>query len=244
MACDNFYSFNAWLDLRKNEGGATKRLMSEKKSDLPLFYNVPLQPDYSAEERLLSKGYQHIAGVDEVGRGPLAGPVVTAAVILDRNNIPIGLNDSKKLSAKKRMKLFCDILDSALAVSVSSLSATTIDKTDIRKAALEAMRRSVAGLFVNADYVLVDGRDIPPGLKCPAEALIKGDQRSQSIAAASIVAKVVRDRMMERAGEVYPEYGFEKHVGYATAAHRSAIEDKGPVSRLHRYSFAPIKGRF
>ena len=218
--------------------------MSHKNNDLPLFHDVPSMPDYSIEERLIAKGYQNIAGVDEVGRGPLAGPVVTAAVILDRNNIPDGLNDSKKLSAKKREALYDGILRSALAASICSLSAIEIDRTDIRKAALEAMRRSVCCLSVKADYVLVDGRDIPPKLVYPAQALVKGDGRSQSIAAASIIAKVTRDRLMEKVGEVYPAYGFEKHAGYATAFHRAAIEHEGPVKRLHRFSFAPIKGAF
>lgn len=218
--------------------------MSRNITDLPLFYELPLRPDFSAETRLLAAGCRYVAGVDEVGRGPLAGPVVTAAVILDAAHIPAGLNDSKKLSAKMRARLYEEILQKAIAVSIASISASAIDRTDIRKAALEAMRRSVAGLAIQPQYVLVDGRDIPPGLPCSADALIKGDQRSVSIAAASIVAKVVRDRMMERAGVVYPAYGFEKHAGYATVIHRTAIEEQGPVKGLHRYSFAPIKGRF
>ena len=231
-------------DLRKNSCNAIRLSMSHKNNDLPLFHDIPSMPDYSIEESLISKGYQNIAGVDEVGRGPLAGPVATAAVILDRNNIPEGLNDSKKLSAKKREALYDRILRSALAVSICSLSASEIDRTDIRKAALEAMRRAVSCLSVKADYVLVDGRDIPPHLGYSAQALIKGDGRSQSIAAASIIAKVTRDRLMEKVGEVYPAYGFEKHAGYATAFHRAAIEHEGPVKRLHRFSFAPIKGAF
>lgn len=230
--------------LRKNWGSAKTSFMSDKNTDCPLLFDLPKEPDFSLEKRLLGKRFRHIAGVDEVGRGPLAGPVVTAAVILDCNNIPSGLNDSKKLSAKKRDKLYEIILETALAVSICSLSATTIDRTDIRKAALEAMRRAVMGLFVKADYVLVDGRDIPPNMALPAEALIKGDGRSLSISAASIVAKVTRDRLMEKVGQAYPAYGFEKHVGYGTFFHRSVIETVGPVERLHRFSFAPIKGRF
>lgn len=232
------------LGLRKIEANAKITSMSDKSTDLPLFFDVPLAPDYSVEQRLFAKGIHYIAGVDEVGRGPLAGSVVTAAVILDKNAIPAGLNDSKKLTAKQRDRLFHEILETALAVSISSLSATSIDKTDIRKASLEAMRRAISGLFLKADYALVDGRDIPPNLPCPAQALIKGDQRSQSIAAASIIAKVTRDRMMEKVGAFYPAYGFEKHVGYATAVHRAAIAKEGPVERLHRFSFSPIKGRF
>ena len=231
-------------DLRKNSRNAIRLSMSHKNNDLPLFDDFPLMPDYSIEDRLIAKGYRNIAGVDEVGRGPLAGPVVTAAVIFDGNNIPDGLNDSKKLSAKKRVKLYDLIFDRAVAVSICSLSATEIDRTDIRKAALEAMRRAVHSLSVKAEYVLVDGRDIPPHLGYPAQALIKGDGRSQSIAAASIIAKVTRDRLMEKVGKVYPAYGFEKHAGYATAFHRVAIEREGPVKKLHRFSFAPIKGAF
>lgn len=241
---DRCYLCHKQLGLRKNEADAKMKTMSDKSINLPLFFDVPLSPDYSIEERLHAKGVSNIAGVDEVGRGPLAGPVVTAAVILDSNNIPEGLNDSKKLSAKKRNQLYDDILKTALAVSICSLSATTIDKSDIRKAALEAMRRAVTSLFLQADHVLVDGRDIPPNLPCPAQALIKGDQRSQSIAAASIIAKVTRDRMMEEVGKFFPGYGFEKHVGYATAYHRAAIERDGPIERLHRFSFSPVKGRF
>lgn len=212
--------------------------------DLSKMFKLPLQPNFSYELDLQNQGFLHIAGVDEVGRGPLAGPVVTAAVILDKNHIPDGLNDSKKLSFLQRNKLYHEILQSALAVSVASLCAHTIDQSNIRKATLEAMRRCIIGLAVPVHYVLVDGRDIPSQLLCPAMALIKGDQRSLSIAAASIIAKVTRDRMMECAGQVYKGYGFEKHVGYATLAHRTALDKKGPIIGLHRYSFAPLKGRY
>lgn len=204
-------------------------------------FNLPLQPDFSCELDLQKQGFFHVAGVDEVGRGPLAGPVVTAAVILDKDHIPDGLNDSKKLSFLQRNRLYHEILQSALAVSVASLCARTIDQSNIRKATLEAMRRCITGLAVPANYVLVDGRDIPFQLFCPAMALIKGDQRSVSIAAASIIAKVTRDRMMECAGQVYKDYGLEKHVGYATLIHRIALDKYGPIVGLHRYSFAPLK---
>ncbi|GAA5103357.1 ribonuclease HII [Bartonella jaculi] len=204
-------------------------------------FNLPLKPNFLCELDLQKQGFFHVAGVDEVGRGPLAGPVVTAAVILDKDHIPDGLNDSKKLSVKRRNELYYKILQSALAVSISSLCARTIDQSDIRKATLEAMCRCVTGLAIPANYALIDGRDIPFQLPCPATALIKGDQRSVSIAAASIVAKVTRDRMMECAGQVYKAYGLEKHVGYATLAHRVALNKYGPVVGLHRYSFAPLK---
>ncbi|UNE55037.1 ribonuclease HII [Bartonella machadoae] len=207
-------------------------------------FNLPLQPNFSYELDLQKQGFFHIAGVDEVGRGPLAGPVVTAAVILDKDRIPEGLNDSKKLSTLQRKKLYNDILQNALAISFASLCARTIDQSNIRKATLEAMRRCIAGLAIPVHYALVDGRDVPSELPCPATALIKGDQRSASIAAASILAKVTRDQMMECAGQVYKNYGLEKHVGYATLAHREALDKYGPVMRLHRYSFAPLKGRY
>ncbi|MET3589339.1 ribonuclease HII [Bartonella silvatica] len=206
-------------------------------------FNLPLQPNFLCELDLQKQGFLHIVGVDEVGRGPLAGPVVAAAVILDKDHIPEGLNDSKKLSIQRRKQLYDEILRSALAISVASLCARTIDQSDIRKATLEAMRRCVRGLAIPVHYVLVDGRDIPSKLPCPATALIKGDQRSVSIAAASIIAKVTRDRMMECAGQVYKGYSLEKHVGYATLAHRTALDHYGPVVGLHRYSFAPLKKR-
>lgn len=204
--------------------------------------NLSLQPNFSYESDLQNQGFFHIAGVDEVGRGPLAGPVVTAAVILDKDYIPDGLNDSKKLSLRQRERLYNEILQNALAISITSLCAHTIDQSNIRKATLEAMHRCLTGLAVPVHYALIDGRDIPSELPCPATALIKGDQRSVSIAAASIVAKVTRDRMMEYAGQIYKGYGLEKHVGYATLAHRVALDKYGPIVGLHRYSFAPLKG--
>ncbi|WP_019223440.1 ribonuclease HII [Bartonella rattaustraliani] len=206
--------------------------------------NLPYQPNFAYELGLHKQGFFHVAGVDEVGRGPLAGPVVTAAVILDKDHIPEGLNDSKKLSIRRRNELYDEILRSALAVSLASFCARTIDQSDIRKATLEAMRRCLTGLAVPVHYALIDGRDIPFELPCPATAVIKGDQRSVSIAAASIIAKVMRDRMMECAGQVYKGYGFETHVGYATLAHRVALDQYGPVVGLHRYSFAPLKERY
>jgi len=218
--------------------------MSRDVSDIPLFSSPPAKPDFAGELQLMGRGARHIAGVDEVGRGPLAGPVVAAAVILDADNLPVGLDDSKRLTAQSRAVLYKDILARALAISVCGLSARAIDRSDIRKCSLEAMRRAVGGLAISPCHVLVDGRDVPSGLPCAAYALIKGDQRSVSIAAASIIAKVLRDRMMARAGAVYPVYRLEKHAGYATVVHRRAIEEQGPVSGLHRYSFAPVRGRF
>lgn len=189
----------------------------------------------------MASGEWPVAGLDEAGRGPLAGPVVAAAVVLDPDRIPDGLDDSKRLTALQRDQLFDNILATALAVSLSSIAASGIDRVNILRASLEAMRRALVGLSVTPRLALADGRDVPPGLCCPGRALVKGDQRSQSIAAASIVAKVTRDRMMERCGLADQRYGFEAHMGYATERHREAIVLHGPVPRWHRVSFAPFK---
>jgi len=188
----------------------------------------------------MTAGRARVAGVDEVGRGPLAGPVVAAAVILDPAAIPEGLADSKELTAERRDELCALILASALAVGVGSAAATEIDTINIRQATLLSMRRAVKALPISPDLVLVDGND-PPALACGCEAIIGGDGLIASIAAASIVAKVMRDRMMARLGLLYPAYGFVSHVGYGTPAHRAALQAHGPCP-AHRYSFAPIKG--
>lgn len=189
----------------------------------------------------MAEGLWPVAGLDEAGRGPLAGPVVAAAVVLDPARIPEGLDDSKRLTALQREVLFAEILRKALGVSMASVSAEAIDGSDIRKASLEAMRRALAGLPLRPLLALADGRDVPPGLVCEGRALVRGDQRSQSIAAASIVAKVMRDRMMSACGRADARYGFELHMGYATAVHRSAVALHGPAARLHRISFAPFR---
>lgn len=196
-------------------------------------------PTYRIETDLREAGYLRIAGVDEVGRGPIAGPVVAAAVILDPFDMPEGLNDSKKLTEAKRENLFPLIMARA-SVSVASLPAASIDRLNIRAATLVAMRRALLGLALPADHILIDGRDIPPGLQAPATALIGGDARSVSIAAASIVAKVIRDRMMVFADRHYPGYQFARHKGYGSALHRAAVASHAP-SALHRRSFEPIK---
>jgi len=211
-------------------------------SDSLFAETLPAAPDFTHEQRLIHGGKQYIAGIDEAGRGPLAGPVVAAAVILDPENIPDGLNDSKKLTEKKREKLFDEILCSA-HVSWASLSAATIDDINIREAALLAMTRSVFNLSVRADHALIDGRDVPQKLIGMGEALVKGDARSVSIAAASIIAKVVRDRMMVQADQIYPQYGFAGHKGYGSKKHRDAIAEHGPCP-IHRKSFSPIKQMF
>jgi ribonuclease HII len=204
-----------------------------------LFDEGPIVPNFELELIARRAGHWPVAGADEAGRGPLAGPVVAAAVILDPERIPQGLNDSKQLTAARREALFIEILATA-TVSIASSSATRIDVTDIRKASLDAMRRAICGLAIPASYVLTDGLDVPAGLACPGKAVVKGDARSFSIAAASIVAKVTRDRMMARAGIVFPAYGFAAHAGYGTAQHRAGIEKHGPCS-LHRMSFRPLR---
>ena len=196
--------------------------------------------DFSRERDAIRKGLWPLAGVDEVGRGPLAGPVVAAAVILDPNAVPQGLRDSKALSAARREELFIEIAGSALAVGIAGATAVEIDAINIRQATLLAMRRAVAALALAPVCVLVDGND-PPMLACSCEAIIQGDASIASIAAASIMAKVTRDRMMARLCRRYPAYGFTRHVGYGTPEHRAALSEHGPCPE-HRYSFAPVKG--
>ena len=197
-------------------------------------------PDYICEQDLRARGLWPIAGVDEVGRGPLAGPVMAAAVILDPTDLPLGLDDSKKLSAKKREALFYEITTKALAISIASASAEEIDAINIRQATHLAMRRALNALALKPAYVLVDGNDLPRDLPCPGETLVKGDARSLSIAAASIIAKVTRDRLMANYARHYPAYGFECHAGYGTKAHLAAIKAHGPCP-LHRLSFATFR---
>lgn len=216
-----------------------RRMIRRLPADSPTLFSMPDGPDFAFEEQALRQGFRCVAGADEAGRGPLAGPVVAAAVILDSKNIPQGLNDSKALSAIQRERLFDEIVATS-TVAIASSSATTIDRTDIRKASLDAMRRALLLLTEQPDFALIDGRDVPPGLHCRGKAVVKGDARSLSIAAASILAKVTRDRMMSRAALLYPAYGFERHAGYATADHRRAIAEHGGC-RLHRMSFRPLR---
>lgn len=215
--------------------------MARARSDSPPLFEIIERPDFAFETRAIAEGQWPVAGLDEAGRGPLAGPVVAAAVILDPQKIPEGLDDSKRLTAEQREALFETIIGSALGVSMASICAEGIDSINILRASLEAMRRAALGLSVQPRLALADGRDIPPGLPCPGRALVKGDQRSQSIAAASIVAKVMRDRMMSGCGQAHVHYGFEAHMGYATPRHRTAIGNHGPIARLHRVSFAPFR---
>jgi len=194
-------------------------------------------PDFTFEQDLIARGALHIAGVDEVGRGPLAGPVTAAAVILDPDNIPDGLNDSKALTKKKREALEPLILSSA-KVCIAHASVGEIDEINILRASHLAMERAVSGLG-QVDHALIDGNMIPRGLTVPATTIIKGDARSLSIAAASIVAKICRDRIMWDLAQQYPGYGWETNAGYGSKSHMSALQNLG-VTPHHRRSFKPI----
>ena len=179
-----------------------------------------------------------IAGVDEAGRGPLAGPVIAAAVILDPRRPILGLADSKKLSEKQRNHLFNSIRQQALGWSVARATVNEIDELNILQASLLAMQRAVAGLKISPRLVLVDGNKCP-AFPCEAKAIVRGDDLEPAISAASIVAKVLRDRLMLLLDKKYPCYGFAKHKGYPTVSHVTALREHGP-SRVHRISFSPV----
>ena len=191
-------------------------------------------PDYVFESQLGGC----VAGVDEVGRGPLAGPVTAAAVLLDPADIPVGLDDSKVLRPRARAKLWCKIVDVAV-VSVAHASVAEIDELNILRASHLAMVRAVAGLAQAPDHALIDGNMIPTGLAIPATSIIKGDSRSVSIAAASIVAKVCRDRIMVDLAQQHPGYGWETNMGYGSKSHITALQNLG-VTPHHRRSFKPV----
>ncbi|MGD9865358.1 MAG: ribonuclease HII [Pseudodonghicola sp.] len=195
-------------------------------------------PDDSLEQALRARGYLRIAGVDEVGRGPLAGPVTAAAVILDPAAIPAGLNDSKKLTARRR-----DHLEQALIgcaeIAVAHASVEEIDRINILRASHLAMERAIAALDPPPDFLLIDGNMIPAGLAIPAQPVVGGDARSVSIAAASIVAKTCRDRLMVDLAQQHPGYGWETNAGYPSKRHKDALRDLG-VTPHHRRSFRPV----
>jgi ribonuclease HII len=200
------------------------------------------KPHYRLERDLLRDGVGPIAGVDEVGRGPLAGPVAVAAVILNPRALPEGVDDSKALTAEQRERLFEIIMKKAACVSLAFASAVEIDALNIRGATLAAMARAVNALALRPGFALIDGRDRPDGLVCASRAVIGGDALSLSVAAASIIAKVTRDRLMTRLHAHYPDYGFARHVGYGTKFHLEAIARCGP-SPFHRLSFRPCAER-
>jgi ribonuclease HII len=197
-----------------------------------------MKPDFEFERAAIAQGYTRIAGVDEVGRGPLAGPVTAAAVILDPAHIPEGLNDSKKLTKKARERLYAEIMQVA-EVSIAHATVEEIDDINILRASHLAMMRALEGLKTPADYVLVDGNMLPRDLILPAQTIIKGDTRSQSISAASIMAKICRDCVMLSLAQQHPGYGWETNMGYGSKRHIEALQELG-VTPHHRRSFKPV----
>ena len=195
-------------------------------------------PDFQFEQAAHRRGLMRVAGVDEVGRGPLAGPVIAAAVVLDPHHIPAGLNDSKVLSASRRIAVAREIIASA-EIGLGRAEVAEIDELNILWASQLAMERAVASLSTPPDYVLIDGNRIPSDLPCSAEAIVKGDARSVSIAAASIVAKIRRDAEMLSLAQQHPGYGWERNAGYPTAEHKEGLKSHG-VTPFHRRSFKPV----
>ncbi len=195
------------------------------------------RPNFSRERRAIALG-QIVCGVDEAGRGPLAGPVVAAAVVLDPGNLIKGLNDSKQLTENTRNSLF-ELITAKARFGIGIVEADVIDRINILQATFLAMQRAVAALASPPSLALVDGNRAPP-LSCSVETIIRGDGKCMSIAAASIIAKVTRDRLMQDAHHLYPHYGFSNHKGYGTEAHLAAIAAHGPCP-LHRMSFSPMK---
>lgn len=196
-------------------------------------------PDYLYEKQFSEQGYNFICGVDEAGRGPLAGPVFAAAVILPIDCEIEGLNDSKKLSEKKRELLFDVIKEKAIAYSIASASVDEIEAINILKATFLAMNRAISGLNIKADFAIIDGNRVPDNIAVECATLVKGDSKSMSVAAASILAKVARDRLLIEYDKKYPQYNFKKHKGYGTKEHYEAIALHG-ICDAHRKSF--LKG--
>lgn len=193
-------------------------------------------PDYEFEKAAVNSGFSCICGVDEAGRGPLAGPVCAAAVILPEGAVIEGLDDSKKLTEKKRERLYDIIKETAVAYSVAYGTLEEIETVNILEATYLAMNRAIAGLSVKPDFALIDGNRVPRGIKIPCETVVKGDSKSMSVAAASVLAKVTRDRLMLEYDKKYPEYNFKKHKGYGTKEHTELIKQYGPCE-IHRLSF-------
>ena len=193
---------------------------------------------YEYENKLKEQGYKYIAGTDEVGRGPMAGPLVVACVILPEDEIIEGLNDSKKLTEKKREQLASIIKEKAIEYQIQYMSVEEVDELNVYEASRQAMMKCIRKMKHKVDYVLSDA--MPLDFEFPCLSIIKGDMKSASIAAASIIAKVERDHYMVELGKQYPMYGFEKHKGYVTKAHLQAINEYG-ICEHHRLSFAPVK---
>lgn len=193
-------------------------------------------PDYEYEKAAVLSGFNTICGVDEAGRGPLAGPVCAAAVILPEDTVIEGLDDSKKLSEKKRERLYDEITEKAVAYCVAYGTLEEIESVNILEATFLAMNRAIDGLKVKPDFAIIDGNRVPKGIKIPCATLVKGDSKSMSVAAASVLAKVTRDRLMLTYDEKYPQYNFKKHKGYGTKEHTELLKQYGP-SPIHRLSF-------
>ncbi len=236
------YTNDDWEEWKQDtRKGVMSLIAREGKKEQEKLKILQMHEEMSAlEAHYREQGRFAIAGVDEVGRGPLAGPVVASAVILNPDLPILGLQDSKKLSRAKLNDLFDQIHKDAISIGIGVVSSSEIDELNIYQATKKAMQQAVEGLNVQADFLLVDAMHIP--LQIDQESLIKGDSRSVSIAAASIVAKVSRDRMMVKLAETYPQYGFERHVGYGTKEHLAALDQYG-VTDAHRKSFAPVRDR-
>lgn len=232
---------NLLTHLRQDQRASVQKLVAsyDKKQEKIRFEYERIHAMYDYEGIFYKEGLMNVAGVDEVGRGPIAGPVTVAAVILPPYTFIPGLNDSKKLSEKKREALYDQIMDVAIAVSCISYDRETIDRLNIYEATRQAMYEAVRSLKVEADAVVVDAMKLPD-LACPVESLIKGDSKSANIAAASIIAKVTRDRFMVEMEKEYPGFGFDVHKGYYTELHKEALENQG-ITPIHRRSFEPIK---
>ncbi|MFD2638256.1 ribonuclease HII [Piscibacillus salipiscarius] len=231
-----------WLEkVKQDERKGVKKLLDRfyKEKEKEANLNEHFIKMSENENRLYQEGYQLIAGVDEVGRGPLAGPVLTAAVILPNDFYLPGINDSKALSEQKREEYYHIIKEQALAVSVGQANAKEIDYYNIYQATKIAMQRAVEGLHMEPDYLLLDAMRLEV-IKVPQESIVKGDSKSISIAAASIIAKVERDQIMKKLGEDYPMYQFDRNAGYGTTAHLNALEEYG-VTPYHRRSFQPVR---
>lgn len=195
-------------------------------------------PNFKFEEAARAKGFVRIAGVDEVGRGPLAGPVTAAAVVLDFTCLPDGLNDSKKLTAKRR-EILAPEIERVADTSIAHASVEEIDEINILHASMLAMRRAIDGLTIAPDFVLIDGNRMPVGLTMPGQPVVKGDAKSLSIAAASIVAKRARDKIMWDLAQQFPGYGWETNAGYPSTVHKKALLNLG-ITPHHRRSFKPV----
>lgn len=230
-------------ELQRDERKGVQKLLKQFQKDRE--QEAALRRAYEEmsiyEKELYAKGYQFVAGVDEVGRGPLAGPVVAASVILPVDCYIPKLNDSKKLSQKVREELYNIIAREAVAIGVGVVSAREIDKINIYQATKKAMRLAISQLPVTPDYLLIDALQLE-GLPIPQKSIVQGDAKSISIAASSIIAKVTRDRLMKQMAQRYPQYGFDRHMGYGTKQHLEALNAYGTCPE-HRLSFSPIKER-